>query len=232
MTSKVDLSGLHRVHLALKDVQDQLARGPRLVKARDNQLAQIDADRTAKEVELKQTKLLIDRKNLDLKSIEAKLKDLERKLNEASTNVEFDIFKRQIAADQMSNSVLQDEILEQLEKVDGLQKVLADMTDRRTKLTADRNTFASDIETKASILRESEGQFTGQLAEAEKVIPGSIKGHYRRLVDAYGADSLAAIDNGMCGNCHVSLTPQLRVQVEGGAPTFCSTCDRLLYSAT
>ncbi|RLS51572.1 MAG: phospholipase [Planctomycetota bacterium] len=230
MLSNVDLSGLHRVHLALKDVRDQLARGPRLVKARDNQLAQSDADKAAKEGELKQTRLLIDRKNLDLKTSEAKLKDLDRKLNEASSNVEFDIFKRQIAADQVSSSVLQDEILELLDKVDRLQKELGEIAERRAKLQADRDQFAQELEAKSVILHQQELEHAVSLTTEEKVIPESIRAHYRRLVDAYGADSLAAIDNGMCSNCHVSLTPQLRVQVEGGTPTFCSSCDRLMYS--
>lgn len=230
MLSNVDLSGLHRVHLALKDVRDQLARGPRLVKARDNQLAQSDADKAAKEGELKQTRLLIDRKNLDLKTSEAKLKDLDRKLNEASSNVEFDIFKRQIAADQVSSSVLQDEILELLDKVDRLQKELGEIAERRAKLQADRDQFAFELEARSVILRQQEVEHAAALTVEEKIIPESIRAHYRRLVDAYGADSLAAIDNGMCSNCHVSLTPQLRVQVEGGTPTFCSSCDRLMYS--
>ena len=230
MASPVDLSALHRHHLALKSVQDELTRGPRQVRARDNQLAQLDADRKAKEDELKQTRAATDRKNLDLKSSEAKIKDLERKLNEAASNREFDILRGQIAADTMSNSVLQDEILELLEKVDRIQVEITGIAERRTKLESERNQFASQFEKKSLELRQQEIELKGHVTTAESEIPETIKAHYRRLVDAYGADGMASTDNGMCTHCYVSLTPQIQVQIDGGAPTFCSSCDRLLYS--
>ncbi len=231
MASPVDLSALHRHHLALKEVQDELARGPRQVRARDNQLAQLDADRKSKEDELKQTRAATDRKNLDLKSSEAKLKDLDRKQNEAASNREFDILKGQIAADQASNAVLQDEILEFLEKVDRILAEIAGIGVRRTKLDAERHQFAAHFEIRSVELRKQEIELQAQVNTAESAIPASIHAHYRRLVDAYGAESMASTDNGMCTHCFVSLTPQLQVQVDGGAPTFCSSCDRLLYSS-
>jgi predicted nucleic acid-binding Zn-ribbon protein len=229
MASTVDLPGLHQLHLALKEVQEELVRGPRQVKARDNQLAQVDVDRKAKEDELKQTRILIDRKNLELKSAEAKIKDLDRKLNEAASNREFDILKAQIAADNMATSVLQDEILELLDKVDQIQATIAEIGQKRTRLEADRQQFAAQIELAAAGLRQREAALKAEVTEAEKAIPDSIKVHYRRLVDTHGAECLAAIENGMCTHCFVSLTPQILVQVECGAPIFCSSCDRLLY---
>lgn len=230
MASVVDLHALHSFHLALKSVQDELARGPRQVRARDNQLAQLDVEKKAKDDELKHTRANTDRKNLDLKSSEAKLKDLDRKLNEAASNREFDILKGQIAADQASNEVLQDEILESLEKVDRIQAEIVAIAERRVKLEAERNTFAAHIEDQAVGLRQQEVELKGQVQEAEKSIPESIKAHYRRLVDAYGADGMAPIDNGMCTHCFVSLTPQIAVVIGTGTPTFCPSCDRLLYA--
>lgn len=232
MASVVDLHALHRFHLALKSVQDELARGPRQVRARDNQLAQLDVEKKAKEDELKHTRANTDRKNLDLKSSETKLKDLDRKLNEAASNREFDILKGQIAADNASNSVLQDEILESLEKVDLIMREIAAIAERRAKLETERNAFAAQIDALAAGLRKQEEELKGQVQEAEKMIPESIKAHYRRLVDAYGADGMASIDNGMCTHCFVSLTPQIAVVIGSGTgtPTFCPSCDRLLYA--
>jgi len=230
MASVVDLSAWHRHHLAFKSVQDELTRGPRQVRARDNQLAQLDADRKAKEEGLKQTRAATDRKNLDLKSSEAKLKDLDRKQNEAASNREFDILKGQIAADKASNSVLQDEILEFLDKVDQIQVEIAAIGERRAKLEAERNVFAAQFESHSVELRKQEAELKTHVQDAEKAIPETIKAHYRRLVDAYGADGMASIDNGMCTHCYVSLTPQIAVQIGGGEPTFCSSCDRLLYA--
>ena len=59
-----------------------------------------------------------DGKSLQLKSNEAKNLDLTAKLNAASSNKEYEIISSQIEADKMANSVLEDEILEALDKVD------------------------------------------------------------------------------------------------------------------
>ncbi len=67
-----------------------------------------------------------DQKQLQLKSSEDKVKDLRRKLNAAASNREYQALLEQIAADEMANSVLADEILEALEKIDAFQKNLAE----------------------------------------------------------------------------------------------------------
>ena len=58
-----------------------------------------------------------------LRSGEGKILELETKLNQSSTNREYQALKDQIAADNMANSVLADEILEAMERVDGFKKV-------------------------------------------------------------------------------------------------------------
>ena len=67
-----------------------------------------------------------DQKQLQLKSDEQKIKDHRAKLNAAASNREYQILKEQIAADEMTNSVLEDEIIEAMEKVDQLQATIAE----------------------------------------------------------------------------------------------------------
>jgi len=230
MTSgKADLTQLHRLHLALKEVQDQLTRGPRQIKARENVMAQIDAERVAKEEELKQTRAAVDRKNLDLKTNEAKLKDLDRKLNEATNNKEFGILRGQIAADNAANSVLQDEVLEILERVDRVQVEITEIKAKRVKAEQERDRSAAEFAAKAEDLKKQEAALRGQVGGAEKDLPVAIMDRYRRLVEAHGADALSSADRGMCNSCYVSLTSQHYVQVASGEFLFCSSCGRLLY---
>ena len=230
MTSgTADLTQLHRLHLALKEVQDQLTRGPRQIKARENVMAQVDAERTAKEDELKQTRAAVDRKNLDLKTNEAKLKDLDRKLNEAADNKQFTILRGQIAADNAANSVLQDEVLEILERVDRIQVEITDVKAKRVKAEQERDRVAAEFAAKAQDLKKQETDLKGQVGVAEKDLPPTIMDRYRRLVEAHGADALASAERGMCNACYVSLTSQHYVQVESGDLLFCSSCGRLLY---
>ena len=101
-----NFADLHRLHLALHEVQEQLTRGPRQVKAREQLVVQAETELTAKKEQFKQLRVTSDRKSLDLKTNEAKIADLRGKLNACSSNREFDIIKGQIEADTVANSVV------------------------------------------------------------------------------------------------------------------------------
>ena len=74
----------------------------------------------------KERRIAVDKKQLQLKTGEDKVKDLRHRLNAAASNREYQILLEQIAADEMANSVLADEILEGLEACDADQKRLAE----------------------------------------------------------------------------------------------------------
>lgn len=222
---------LHQLLMQLKEVQDQLARGPRQIKARQARTAEAEQQLAAKEADLKEARTTTDRKNLDLRTKEAHLNDLQGKLNQASSNREFDIIRGQMDADRAAKAVLEDEILEWLDRIDGRQREIADCKRSIQEATEEVRRFASEFEQKSIELRQMEVELQAQIEEAEKIIPTDIKAQYRRLVDTYGAEGLASSLNGVCNQCFVTLTAQNKVQLNSGKLMFCSVCGRLLYPA-
>ena len=112
---------LHDLRLNLREIYDQLERGPRQIAAREQIIARKKDELEALRGRLKQMKVAADQKNLQLKSSEGRIYDLSGKLNIAANNREYEALRSQIAADTMAKSVLEDEILEALEKVDAVQ---------------------------------------------------------------------------------------------------------------
>jgi len=220
---------LHELRLQLKDVQDQLAKGPRLIKIRQTRIQETEQQLVLKEQENKDCRTTVDRKNLDLKTKEAHLNDLQGKLNTAASNREYDIIRGQMDADRAAKAVLEDEILEWLDRVDLTQKEAAAIRQQVQDLQGECRQFANDFEVKAADLQQVEAKLREQIAEAEKIVPAEMQPQYRRLVEAYGADCMASSENGLCNQCFVALTPQNRVQLNSGKLMFCSTCGRLIY---
>lgn len=221
---------LHDLHLKLHAVQEELEKGPRLIKAKENVLAKKQAELDLAKAKYTDQRKQADQKNLQLKTNEAKLADLNAKLNMASTNREFDILKGQIAADKMANSVLEDEILDCMEQVDLLkgkiteaEKVVAAAKDDVQKMTDHVAASEAGLKEKAAKLRPA-------VAEAETVIPKDFMATYRRLVLAHGAEALAVVENNVCTSCNVSLSPQQGVELRGGRFIFCISCGRLIYA--
>ena len=223
------LQHLHQLLTQLRDIEDELARGPRQIKARQSRVEAAQATAGEKEQELKDARAEVDKKNLELRVKETHLIDLQAKLNAAASNREYDIIRGQMEADRAAKAVLEDEILEWLDRVDAGQKEVAEAKQHISDLEQDVRKFANEFEQKSVTLHGQLEGLRAQIAEAETAVPGEIKGQYRRLVEAHGADALASEEKGICTHCFVSLTTQSRVMLNSGKLMFCSSCGRLLY---
>lgn len=224
-----DLQELHRLHLALREVQDQLRRGPKQIAARQKLVDKAEASLAESEATLKQQRVVAEQKGHDLKVNETHLSDMQAKLNAAASNREFDIIKGQIEADMMAKSVLEDEILEVLDRIDTMKSDIEQSKQAVTDAEQAKAKFETDFRSREGDLNSQAAEYQAQITQAESVLSGESAIRYRRLVDAEGADAMAAVENAVCKGCNVGITPQKRVELNSGAIVFCSTCGRLQY---
>jgi predicted nucleic acid-binding Zn-ribbon protein len=220
---------VHRLHRQLSDLRDRQERGPRQVRAREANVAKLEAELAAAQEAVKQAKLTADRKQLDLKASEAKIADWKVKLNACNSNKEYQTMREQIAAAEMAGSVLADEILEVMEKTDQLEAAAVGVKER---LAAGKNELAKFRDTVAQ-----EGQLVAgdiarlelELVEAEKQLPTDFRGDYNRVIRAKGADGMARLEDGVCGGCGQQVTLNQQNNLMLSRPVFCASCGRLLY---
>lgn len=225
------LQDLHQLHLRLKSVQDKLDRGPKQVRARRQFVEKKQAEADAQAAALKQLKMAADQKSLQLKVNESKIADLRARLNAASSNREYDIIRSQIDADTMANSVLEDEILEALTKIDNAQIALKKAQDEVAAAKAEEARIAGEVGAAEPGLQAEATELQAALKTAEADLPGEITDQYRRLVQAHGASALASVENKACTSCYAILSPQHLVELNMSKITFCRSCGRLLYRA-
>lgn len=223
------LRRLHDLHLQLRDIQEQLARGPRERAAREQTVLKRKAELEARRAKLKELRALADQKNLQLKTNESKIQDLGNKLNSAASNREYDILSEQIKADKMANSVLEDEILEALDSVDAAQGLIKDAEAAIVLAESELKKTIEAVLAREPGLKEQEASLQSQVGDAEKFLPPDAGGMYRRLVQAHGADALTAVENSCCGSCNVKLTSQNMLELRTGKTLFCKSCGRLMY---
>lgn len=224
-----DFGRLHQLLQNLKRVQDQLQRGPRQIKARQKKVVEAQNALSEKEAELKSVRAESDKKNLDLKTKESNLVDFKRKLNAAKSNREFEIISGQIDADIAAKAVLEDEIIEYLDRVDALQKEIEVVKTKITQSEEDARNFASEFESKAVELQDKEKELREQVKDAQQIVPKEMREQFGRLVNAYGPEAMAECVNSSCSHCFVKMTPQSRVMLNSGKVLFCGSCGRLNY---
>lgn len=223
------LRELHHIHTEIQRLRTELDRGPRQVRAKRKVVENKELELEQLRQRLLQTRKSADEKGLQLKSNEAKLHGLQVKLNQATSNREFDAVKGQMEADKMANSVLEDEILEALEKVDALKSSIAAAEKEKTELEKECHLFADRVAATEGDLKTELNRLEASLAVAEKIIPASLMSDYRRLVQAQGASALAPLQGKACTSCMTVVSPQQAIDLRSGRFTFCRSCGRILY---
>jgi uncharacterized protein len=223
------LRTLHRIHRQLTDLRERLDRGPRQIRAAENNVQHREDDAAKAKAEHKSLRMAADHKQLQLKSGEDKVKDLRRKLNAAASNREYQALRDQIAADEMTDSVLTDEILEALEKIDAFQKSVAETDAAVAAARRKTDEIRDEVTAHEPALRADLSKCEAELRAAESALDGDVAELYRRVVRQRGEDALAAVENQCCGGCNQRVPLNLCSQIMLGKPVGCKTCGRLLY---
>ncbi len=170
-----------------------------------------------------------DEKQLQLKAGEGKVEELRRKLNSAGSNREYQALKDQIAAQEMTDSVLADEILEGMDKIDGFQKSVAEADDVLAKAREKAAKVAADVQQQEPLIRADLTRLEAELIRCEASLPASVRELYDRVVRQRGEDALAAVENEYCSGCHQHVPLNVCAEIMLLRPMFCRSCGRLLY---
>ena len=224
-----DLAELHVLLLDLEEVEEMLRTGPLKVAAQEKLSQKKLSACEQQKANITSLRKAADEKQLQLKTNEARISDLKAKLNAAASNREYEIITSQIEADKMATSVLEDEILEALEKVDAAVADLATMEEEHKVQVEKQKKIAAEVEASADGLKARAAELNGKIDEAEKAVPANVKDQYRRLRGAHGAGALSSVESKACVSCYSELSAQQNVALNLSKVLFCDSCGRLLY---
>lgn len=216
-----------RVH-ALRRERDAL---PRALAATETRVAQAKAAEDEFQQRIKKSRMEIDRRSLDLKSREARIVQLEGQLNQAKTNKEYAVLKKEIDGHKADNGVLEDEILQLYGALEEKEKEGRGVTETYRAAAGELETArrASDAAV-AAIDREIDGLQKEREAAAAGLDPDLLKS-YRRILDGK-PDGLAIVPvvDGVCRGCYMDLTSQeINLLLMDRDVQYCKRCCRIMY---
>jgi len=225
------LEELHRIHRQLGDLRERLGDGPKQVRIREGNVARLETELAKAREEHKSSRMVVDQKQLLLKTAETKIQDRRTQLNQCNTNREYQTMLEQIAADEMAKSVLEDEILEALDKIERAHLAVGQAEANVAKGQAELAKVKSAVAASEDALRAEVQRLEGELTVAEQKLPADFRDVYQRLTKARGGDAMARVVDDCCGGCYQQLTPNLLNQVQMSRTVICAGCGRLLYRA-
>jgi predicted nucleic acid-binding Zn-ribbon protein len=224
------LRDLHVLHQRAKAIRDRLVSGPKTLAARQAALSTRQADLEKARKALQDAKVQVKKNEHAIQAIDAKTDDLRIKLNQVKKNEEYKALQNQIAHDQNAKGKLEEEILLAYDAIEAQAAALAQL-EAETQAFADEVTaLKSQIDSQAESQKTQLQEIEGAIREAETAIPEDLRERYRRIVRQFGADALAAVEDGACLGCYTSVTTQcLNELINGHNLVFCKSCGRLLY---
>ena len=223
------LRTLHRIHRQLSHLRERLRRGPNLVRAHQANVARCEELSHAVQVDTKAVRMTADTKQGQLQDGESKVEKLRVQLNTASSNREYQTLQEQIAATEMANSVLADEILEALEKIDEFVTRVSDAEAALSTARSEAEKAQAEVEKEEPRIGDDIQRLEVELQQCETALPEEFRLVYQRLVRARGQDALAPIKDQYCGGCNQHVPLNMVNDLMLARPAFCLACGRLLY---
>lgn len=232
MPTALDIQLLQRLHSLLRqktELSARLARGPRAIQIAETNCKNFLAKIEELCSEIKSIKMKADDKQLQLSEREAHIAKLEGQRNECKSNRDYQLLSDQIAADEKANEVLQDEILELLEKIES--KEAEDVTERENLkvLEADRDAVQTRIDKEMEVVSKDLADVETELADSQNKLPNEVKGEFLRLTGGLAEDALSQVSDKTCGHCFQIINAQMYSQLVMAQPVFCGGCGSLMY---
>jgi predicted nucleic acid-binding Zn-ribbon protein len=129
----------------------------------------------------------------------------------------------------MANSVLADEILEALDKVDEHKKKEAQAESGLAAARRKVQEVGSEAAEKEPLLRGDIKRLEAELKQSESALPAEVREPYQRVVHHLGEDALAPVENQCCGGCNQQIPLNLCNKIMTNQAVFCKSCGRMLY---
>lgn len=220
---------IHRLRKAAREFQEEINRGPATLKARRNLVTKAEESYKEALELLKKAKVHTHEKESSLKATHTQIAKYERQLDEAADKKQYDALKHEIATAREKAAKLEDEILEGMSETEERTAKLPEQEKAANKSKVDLATFEREQAEHMARLSEHLQVALAELKTVEANIPEQFVPQYQRMVNAFGADALAAVESRSCAYCHTNITAQQMHDVETGEFASCRACGRGLY---
>jgi uncharacterized protein len=220
---------LQKLDLAIAKLDGQARAIPQAIDALEGRLAKAreGLETTKGRVDLLQKDRRAKERELDEVGQNAKKK--QARLFEIKTNEEYSAVLKEIEALKAKSSVLETEILEQMESSDVAAKAVAEAAKVFQAADLALQSERRDKEAQLATLQKELAILQAARKGKASRVDGELLRHYTRLMKSRDV-AMVAVADGSCQGCGMALTPQTYNEVKRNDRMFtCSSCNRILY---
>ena len=160
-----------------------------------------------------------------------KIEKSQEKLRSVKTNKEYQSSLKEIDDIKSANSLLEDEMLEFLEKIESAEDALNDRKQHYTEIVDESNQEKAFIQREADQRQEKLVALDASHASTVTELGAGLLDIFNR-VKAKQADGvgIVAVQDAVCQGCNMNIPPQVYNELQRcDSLKYCPYCDRIIY---
>jgi predicted nucleic acid-binding Zn-ribbon protein len=170
-------------------------------------------------------------KEQDLKEREDRIEKLRARSGDLKSNKEYQVHLVEIELAQQDKGTVEERLLELMDRAEALQK---DVREHEARLAARRREHEQEqsrLEAEQRELDTEASRLAGEAKTAAEQLTPTHRQSYQHLKATRKGLAVAALRNGTCQGCRLSLQPQLVADIRKNEKILtCTYCHRILYT--
>jgi predicted nucleic acid-binding Zn-ribbon protein len=200
-------------------------------KERHEEIQRLEARLEEASDELKQIELDLDKGEGELEILEAKLEEHETRLFAGGMSArETEHMRLEVQSLRAQKEAREERVLGMLEDVDPARHAVADLRERIAKISSEKGRLEAVIKEEWRKIDAEMARKEERKSEAAAPIPDDLMDLYEKLRRTKEGVAIAGYDHGVCGGCHMALSPAEEEEALSAEIPRCVHCRRMLVA--
>ena len=233
LTSLADLLDLQEIDLQIDRLLDQRQSLPELdaYKAAHEAIQAQQSEREEEAATLRQLELDLDKAEGELEILETKLKEHETRLFAGGMSArETEHMRLEVQSLGGQRGALEERVLGMLEAVDPARAKVEAIDAEIAEIAAQRDELETSIKAQWKTIDAELARKEERKTEALSPIPSDLLELYEKLRGIKEGVAIASYDHGVCGGCHMTLSPAEHDETFSSDLPRCVHCRRILVA--
>jgi uncharacterized protein len=233
MTSLADLLDVQDLDLQIDRLLEKRQNLPELTayKAAHERQAALQADIDAKSSALKTMELDFDKSEGELQILENKLREHETRLFAGGmSSRETEHMRLEVQSLRGQQEALEGKVLRLLETLDPAREELAEVQADADAVAAEKSDLETEIKSQWKQIDAELARKEERKKEALQPVPPDLVEMYEKLRRGKEGVAIGRFEHGVCGGCHMALSPTEQAEALSAEIPRCVHCRRILVA--
>lgn len=237
MNVTAKLVRLHRVVLQIRGLSGRLETAERYLRAQENKLRELDDSIESVGAQLRQIEAKATNEEDAARDVDQRIATLREKMNQATSNKEYSAILTEINTLKADKSLIEDNALDQMSKVEELREQLNTLKADRDAREKVRAVAKAERDEHEAAIRDRLAELKAEREREAAEVPADALAAFEARVAAGEPDIMAPLEEHdrkrmeyACGSCQVLLPIEMLNGLLGhGRITNCTACGAILY---